>query len=119
MLLFQSQAHRGELADATHRGVAGEPGCGPFIALTFRVEAGAVKQAGWRTYGCPTAIACAEVVCVRSEGEPLVSLAGVTAEDVTRWVGGVIEGKEHCPELAARALAQAAGGAAPGAGDPE
>jgi nitrogen fixation NifU-like protein len=107
MLLFQSQAHRGAVDDATHCGLAGEPGCGPFVALTFRVAGGRVEAAGWRTYGCPTAIACAEVVCVRSEGEPLASLAAVTAAEVTRWVGGVIEGKEHCPALAAQALARA------------
>jgi nitrogen fixation NifU-like protein len=112
MWLFESQAHRGAPVEGeTHCGVGGEPGCGPYIVLSLRVEEGIVRQAQWRTYGCPVSMACAEVVCARSEGEPLESLGDVTATEVTRWVGGVPEGKEHIPALAAEALGRAAGGA--------
>jgi nitrogen fixation NifU-like protein len=111
MTLFRGATHAGELPGETHRGVAGTPGCGPYIVLGLRVEDGVVRQARFRTYGCPAAMACAEVVCAVSEGRPLALLQALTAADVNHLVGGVPDGKEHCPELAAQALARAAGAA--------
>jgi len=107
MTLFRGATHAGELEGQTHRGVAGAPGCGPYLVLGLRVEGGVVRQARFQTYGCPAAMACAEVVCAMSEGRPLALLQQLTAADVDRLVGGVPEGKEHCPELAAQALVQA------------
>jgi nitrogen fixation NifU-like protein len=104
--LFRAPAHAGKAAGETHRGVGGTPGGGPFVVLSLRVAEGVVREARFQTYGCPAAIACSEVACVWCEGQPLSALPVVTAADVTRWVAGVPEGKEHCPELAARALAQ-------------
>ena len=102
--LFQAAAHAGSVMEETHRGVAGTPGGGPYLVLSLRAAEGRVVEARFRTYGCPAAIGCSEAACAWSEGRPLGELATVTAEDVARWVGGVPEGKEHCPELAARAL---------------
>jgi nitrogen fixation NifU-like protein len=104
MALFHAAAHAGELYGETHRGRAGTPGQGPCIQLVLRVVEGHVQEARYKTYGCPAAIACAEAACAWSEGRPLAELAPVTAADVTRWVDGVPEGKEHCPALAAAAL---------------
>jgi nitrogen fixation protein NifU and related proteins len=104
LLLYQSQAHAGEVERATHRGTAGEPGCGPYLVITLRVEKGIVREARFRTYGCPVMMACAELVCLRIEGERLEAARAATAEEVLRWGGGVPEGKEHCIELAAKAL---------------
>src|SRR5712691_9114730 len=96
MALFQAPNHAGTLIEATHRGVAGTLGCGPYLVLTFRVAEGRVLEARFQTYGCPAAIACAEAACAWSEGQPLSALEQITTADVTRWVGGVPEGKEHC-----------------------
>src|SRR5205807_1408352 len=74
MLLYQSQAHAGELEGATHRGVAGEPGCGPYLVIRMRVKNGIIREARFLTYGCPVMMACGELVCLRSEGEPLEAI---------------------------------------------
>jgi NifU-like protein involved in Fe-S cluster formation len=108
MAVFNAATHRGELPEATHRGVGGTPGCGPYITLLFRVEDGVVKQARFDTYGCPTAIACAEIVCTMSEGQALAQLPAVTPEDLSLLLGGVPRGKEHCPALAVQALTELA-----------
>ena len=102
--LFHAAAHAGELRGETHRGRAGTPGQGPCLQLMLRVEDGCVREARYKTYGCPAAIACAEAACAWSEGRQLAELPAVTAAAVTRWVDGVPEGKEHCPALAAQAL---------------
>jgi nitrogen fixation NifU-like protein len=108
MRIVQGAIHQGELAAATHRGVGGRPGCGPYIVLLFRVDEEIVREARFQTYGCPTAMACAEVACTFSEGKPLARLAALTAADLAACVGGVPEGKEHCPRLATEALARVA-----------
>jgi NifU-like protein involved in Fe-S cluster formation len=113
MRIFRGATHHGELPEATHRGVAGSPGCGPYITLAFRIEEGVVTQARFQTYGCPTAMACAEVVCTVCEGKLLSHLPAVTPADLTLLVGGVPEGKEHCPALAVQALSTLAPLAAP------
>jgi nitrogen fixation NifU-like protein len=77
------------------------------MTVTLRVEGEMVRQARFRTYGCPAMMACGELVCLRSKGEPVEALRAATAAEVVRWCGGVPEGKEHCPELAARALREA------------
>jgi len=103
--LFHEATHAGSAGGETHRGVAGTPGGGPYIVLSVRVAAGIVQEARFQTYGCPAAIACSEAACAWSVGQPLAALAAVTAAAVNQWVEGVPAGKEHCPELAAQALA--------------
>jgi NifU-like protein involved in Fe-S cluster formation len=107
MTIVQGATHQGELAAATHRGVGGSPGCGPYIVLLFRVGGEVVKEARFQTYGCPTAMACGEIVCALCEGRTLSRLQILTPADVERLVGGVPRGKEHCPALAVEALTQA------------
>jgi NifU-like protein involved in Fe-S cluster formation len=106
MTIVQGATHQGELTTATHRGVGGSPGRGPYILLLFRVDEEIVREARFQTYGCPTAMACAEVACTFSEGKRLARLGALTAADLAACVGGVPEGKEHCPRLATEALAQ-------------
>lgn len=48
------------------------------LRLALRVEAGVVRTARFRTFGCPAAIGCAEAACGWSEGRPLAALAAVT-----------------------------------------
>lgn len=102
--LFHSRAHAGNLEDATHYGEAGTPGQGPYIQLWLRVADGKVEAARFKTYGCPAAIACAEATAAWCEGRNFAGLGNVAAVQVSEWAGGVPEGKEHCPELAAQAL---------------
>jgi len=108
--LFHSRAHGGDLPDATHFGQAGTPGGGPFIQIWLRVKDGVVEAARWRTYGCPAAIACAEAACLHTEGCALSRLARVDADEVSGWVGGLPDGKDHCAALAAQALRLSAAG---------
>ena len=105
--LFRSRAHAGTLDAATHYGEGGIPGQGPYVRLWLQVEDGVVVQARFKTFGCPASIACAEALCEYVEGQRLDQIEAVTAEMLTECVGGVPEGKEHCPPLAAAAWEQA------------
>src|SRR5687767_5189758 len=104
MELFHHGTHPGPLPEATHRGEGGTAGGGPYIQFWLRVEDGVVQAARFKSYGCPAAIACAEAACNWAEGKTLKRIQAVTPAAVAEWVGGVPDGKEHCPELAAAAL---------------
>ena len=103
LALFRGATHGGSLPDATHQGTAGTPGAGPCIQLWLRVQDGVVEAARFKAWGCPAAIACSEATARWCEGQALAALASVTLQQVLDWVGGVPEGKEHCPALAASA----------------
>ena len=61
--------HAGPLDGATHYGVAGTLGDGPYMEMWLRIESGQVRRAAYRSYPCPAAIAC---------GSPSAELASGT-----------------------------------------
>lgn len=69
-------------------------------------EAGAVLAARHLTYGCPPAIAAAEWLCERLEGENLPSARDLTAADVTAALGFTGD-QEHAAHTVIAALASA------------
>ncbi len=66
-----------------------------------------VRQAAYRTYGCPAAVACASLLCELAVGREAERLLNLTPDDLVRLLGGLPEGKEECPRLALQALANA------------
>jgi len=108
---FASDARfAGEIPGATHLGIAGSPGGGPYMKLWLRVLDSKIVQAGYETYGCPTAMACGSATCQLISGGPVERAKRVTEQDLLVVIGGVPEGKEHCPRLAIEALEKAIGG---------
>ncbi len=105
--LVQSPRFAGTLEGATHEGTAGLPGEGPSLQLWLIVDGEQITQARYATFGCPAAIASGEMLCLLLRGRTRDWAQAVTAEDLTRALGGLPEGKEHCPRLAMEALRQA------------
>ena len=100
----------GPLDSATHRGVAGSPGGGPYMVLELRVEDGVIKQAAFQTYGCPSAIACGSMATLLITGRPVASALKLSAEDLRLALGGLPEGKEQSADLVVGALRNGLGG---------
>ncbi len=94
----------GPLETATHTGVAGTPGEGPYMTLWFEVRAGVIKRAAFQTYGCASAVAAGSITTVLLTGRTIEQALRLTAEDIDRVLGGLPEGKEHCPRLAEEAV---------------
>src|SRR5688572_20304898 len=84
MALFHSRSHEGSLESATHEGVAGTPGQGPYLQMRLRVVDGVVEAARFETYGCPSVIASGEAVCQLAEGRPVDALPLITPTVVTK-----------------------------------
>ena len=105
--LIQRPRFAGTWDGVTHEGCAGTPGEGPHLRLWLQVEGDTIVRAGYHTYGCPAALASGEMLCLLLRGRTTAWAQGLTAENLTRALGGLPEGKEHCPQLALAALHRA------------
>ena len=94
----------GPLEEATHKGVAGAPGEGPYMILWFVVRDGVILQAAFQTYGCAAAVASGSITTTLLTGRTVEQALRLTAADIDLVLGGLPEGKEHCPRLAADAV---------------
>jgi nitrogen fixation NifU-like protein len=101
---FHRPRNVGPLAGATHQGTAGQPGNGPYVVIWLEVRDGQIERAAYQTFGCPSAIGSASAAAEWVTGKRIEEALGLTEADVTAALGGVPEGKEHCPALAVRAL---------------
>ena len=100
--------HRGpsrEEADVV--GQAGVPGEGSYMLLFLCCEGERITRAGYDTYGCPASQACGSFLCGWVEGKTFDEAAVLTAEDLTKVLGGLPLGKEHAAINAVAALMSA------------
>src|SRR5579871_3971983 len=96
----------GPLETATHEGVAGVPGDGPY-GPAIRGGGGKIVRAAYQTYGCPGAIACGSMTAQVLTGRTIEQALRLEEKDLVLLLGGLPEGKEHCPQLAIQALRKA------------
>ncbi len=89
----------GLLENATHHGVAGVPGDGPYMLMWFEVTEGTIVRASYDTYGCPSAIASGSVSAEILQGRTISQALLLDATDIQRLLGGLPSGKEHCAQL--------------------
>lgn len=115
---FASPANSGRLADATHHGLAGIPGEGPFLEIWLRIEDEFIQQASFETYGCPAAIACGSLITELVTGKEVALAKSIEPQDLMIVLGGLPEGKEHCAERAIMALKSALDSTSEPANDP-
>lgn len=99
--------YRGPLDNATHYGVGGSPGDGPYFQLWLIVERGRITKASYQTPGCPSSMAVGGGLCRLISGRELERVSQLSRDDLTHFVGPLPEGKEYCFDLAITALTKA------------
>src|SRR5579862_6702266 len=104
---FQNPHRRCSPETAEIIGRAGVPGEGPHLLLFVRWEGEQIAAAGFDTYGCPAATACGSFVSSWVEGKTCEQASVLEAGDLSRVLGGLPLGKEHCAQLAVTALRDA------------
>jgi NifU-like protein involved in Fe-S cluster formation len=97
----------GPLEGANRFGQAGDPGGGPYVLLWFIVEGQQIKQGSYQTYGCPAAVACASFAAEFLAGKTIQQALAMDAKDISLLLGGLPEGKGHCPALVVTVLGRA------------
>ncbi|MGC4044728.1 MAG: iron-sulfur cluster assembly scaffold protein [Armatimonas sp.] len=105
---FHQPRRVGPLAGATHTGTAGVVGEGPYLVLWLRVdESHRIQEAAYQTFGCPAAIASGSMLAELVEGKSVSEALLLSEESIVESLGGLPEGKDHCPRLAVHALKKA------------
>ncbi len=90
-----------------YRGMAQATVCADVTRLELGCsDQGAIIAARHLTYGCPPAIAAAEWLCQRLEGETLAVARNLSVADVTAGLG-LVGVQEHAAQTVIAALASA------------
>lgn len=97
----------GTLETATHEGIAGTPGEGPYLILQLEIVDGQIKRAAFQCNGCPAAIACGSMTTLLMTGRTIAQAQRLTPEDILCVLRGLPEGKEYYASMAVEALYQA------------
>lgn len=83
------------------------PGEGPFMTMYLRAGTGQIQEAWYETYNCPIAVGCGSFVTRWVEGKTTEQAALLDAEALTKILGGLPLGKEHCASLTVKSLRKA------------
>jgi NifU-like protein involved in Fe-S cluster formation len=87
-------------------GQAGMPGEGPFFILHFRFRDGAIHDARFQSYGCPSVTACGNFLVRWLEGRAPEQTSSLQPDDLVKILSLPL-GKEHTAQLAVTALRRA------------
>jgi NifU-like protein len=105
--------HMGEIEHPDGIGEHGSMACGDALRFTFRVRRhpadplqDVITEARYLTFGCTSAIASSEALCVLIEQgnyTPIGALQ-ITNRDIVAYLGGLPDQKIHCSVMGAEAL---------------
>ena len=104
---FLNPRRTGELLGATHYGVEGVPGDGPYAQIWLKLNEREVEDGSYETYPCPAAVACASLVVELAVGRTVEQAEAIEPTDIATILGGLPEGKEHCATRAIKTLRSA------------
>ena len=87
-------------------GEVGNIRCGDIMHLEIKVDSKTkkIKDIGFRTFGCPAAVASSDVVCGLAKGKTLKQAKALKKEDVIKKLKGMPAAKIHCSVLGIDAL---------------
>ncbi len=109
-------SHLGEVEDPDGLGEHGSIACGDALRFTFAVERhpsdplqDVITQAKYLTFGCTSAIAASEALCLIIEERGVTPLEAleITNDDIVAFLEGLPDQKIHCSVMGAEALAAA------------
>jgi nitrogen fixation NifU-like protein len=104
---FRHPRNVGRLEAANAVGTVDDRATENVITIYLRIEAGRVVEARFRTFGCSACIAASSAVTELVRGKTIRPARGIDAVAILAALDGLPEGKRHCADLAARALALA------------
>lgn len=104
---FANPRNMGALEDADGEGRAGEPGRGNYMIVWVRLSGERIERLGFKTYGCPPAIAAGSCITQMALGRTVQEALAITREELIEALGGLPLGRDHCAALAVESLAEA------------
>jgi len=101
---FRNPRNAGELPGATATVEVSNPVCGDILKLAARVVGGHVEEIRFLCRGCTTSIACASILTEQLRDQTLLQARRITAESLSKDLGGLPAATFHGAQLAADAL---------------
>ncbi len=101
---FQNPRNAGDLPGADAKVEVGNPVCGDVLQLAVRIEGERIVEARFLCRGCTTSIACASLLTEQLRDRTLAEALSVTAQSLSRLLGGLPAATFHGAELAADAV---------------
>jgi nitrogen fixation NifU-like protein len=88
-------------------GEVGNVACGDIMQLKIKVEDNVIKDIGFKTFGCPAAVASSDVVCELAKGKTIEEAKKITKDDIIKMLDKMPPIKVHCSVLGIKALNKA------------
>lgn len=101
---FRNPRNAGELPGATAVVEVTNPVCGDVLKVFVRFESGRITEARFLCRGCTTAIACASLLTEQLRGLTTAEAGAITADSLSRLLGGLPPATFHGAQLAAEAV---------------
>jgi nitrogen fixation NifU-like protein len=107
MQRFKQPKNAGNLQTINGRGKAGDPACSDVVELQIYFQDNIIKNAKFKVFGCPGAVATADVFIDWIKGKTINEALSVTEEDIADMLGGLPVESRHCAHLPMQAFKNA------------
>lgn len=101
---FLNPQNVGDIENADGVGEVGSAACGDIMKLSLRIKDGVVEDARFKSFGCGTAIASADVACSLIKGKTIEEAGKITNEDIIKTLVSIPPVKIHCSVLGEEAI---------------
>ncbi len=95
------------MEDATHHGIGGVPGDGPYVQIWLIIEGDLIMKASYECNGCPSSVAASSMAAQLLIGRTMDKAVLLESHDLIVVLGGLPEGKGYYADLAVQALQNA------------
>lgn len=102
---FRNPHNAGDLPDATATVEVTNPVCGDVLRLSARLDNSRIAEAKFKTQGCTAAIASSSVLTDLLVGKSPAQARSISAEEISRELGGLPPATFHAAQLCVDAVA--------------
>jgi NifU-like protein involved in Fe-S cluster formation len=106
---FKNPKYVKDVKNANAFGEVGNVRCGDVMHLELNIDEKTkkIKDIGFKTFGCPAAVASSDVVCELAKGKTLEQAKKITKDDIVKKLKSMPPIKLHCSVLGIEALNKA------------